>query len=198
MPETKPLLQKRLRETGRHRRLFETWYLADRNFVAACRRWQENNPSEPAVPERTLRHWANAFGWHDRADDRDAEADAKAHREAVRRRADILSRHALIGKTLSSKGVAFYADKETKIRDVGEALAAIRLGVEIERKAEGMPEWLVRVMSMDDDQLIREYGRVVAQIGGPDGGDETAGGEPPDPDSEAAGDETDPEAEDRG
>lgn len=140
------------RETAKHREAFEAWYAADRQV--------RNILQNLAVPERTLYQWIEWFGWHERADKRDRDAAEIAERNAVKRKGAMLLRHQKAGELLVTRGIEFFEQKA--IEKASEATAAIKVGVELERQAEGMPDWVVSVMNADErdlDRQIAEYER---------------------------------------
>lgn len=142
-----------------------------------------------------LSRWSVDYRWLERAAAYDAHVDAEARklleREAIKRKADMLKRHALLGKVLQQKS-ATYLDKHG-IDKSSDAIAAARVGVDMERKAEGLPEYLMEVVNADDSELARQYAELLAQIGNFRAGDETAGDA--DPGTDAA--ETPTETDDR-
>jgi hypothetical protein len=131
------------RETAKHLDAFETWYALHRDY----RITSENL----AIPQGTLRTWGDWFHWTERADKRDREAAAKAEKDAIRRRAEMLKRHRQAGELMTRRGIEFFAKKE--IDRAQDATQAIKAGVELERQAEGMPTWVVEILNADEQQL---------------------------------------------
>lgn len=137
-----------------------------------------------------IQRWSTLHNWVERAaaydDHVDAEARKLIERDAIRRKADMLKRHADIGRGLQSFGLQYLKDKKKPDKAV-DAINSIKSGVEMERKSEGLPEYLIEVMNADDDELARQYNALLAQIGGGGSGDEAPG------DSDTGtGDEADP------
>jgi hypothetical protein len=122
--------------------------------------------------------WAADFDWVARAaaydDYIDREARKKLDRDAIRRKADMLKRHADTGKALQAFGLQHVRNNQTAgpLRS-SDAIAAIAKGVEIERKSEGLPEYLVSVMDATDDDLVRQYNELLSNLGTepPNGGE---------------------------
>lgn len=114
-----------------------------------------------------LGRWSSQFDWVRRTqefdDFIDHEARKKFEREAINRKVDMLKRHALAGKVLQRKGVE-YIDKQG-IDKSADAISAISKGIEIERKSEGLPDYLFEVMNADDNDLLRQYHELLASIG---------------------------------
>lgn len=125
-----------------------------------------------------MNRWSGAYAWVERARLYDsfiaAEAQKKTERDAITRKAKMLERHAGMGRVLQSKALE-HLQKTNSIDKATDAIAAAKLGVEMERKAEGLPEWILEVVNADETELTRQYNGLLAEIGGYRGGDETAG-----------------------
>lgn len=128
---------------------------------------------------RQLYEWSGVYNWVERAaaydDYIEAQARKKLERDAIKRKADMLKRHSEIGRFMQSKGVEYLKDTKKGIDKSSDAITAISKGVELERKSEGLPEYLIEVMSASDDDLQRRYNELLAQIGGVGSGDDTPG-----------------------
>lgn len=133
------------RETSRHLEAFEKWYAASRDFGKI---WKDLE-----TPEQTLRNWGTWFDWHGRADRRDTEAKALADREAVKRKAQMLIRHRQSGEVMHLRGMEWY--KNNKIESAADACRSIEKGIQIERQAEQMPDWVIEILNADEQQLRR-------------------------------------------
>lgn len=107
------------------------------------------------VPNReTIESWKKSLGWVERADSLDAEISRKYEEEIIHKRIRMYEEHAQVGNTLIEKGREFI--KDHPIDDMGDALKAIDLGVEIQRTSVGQAEYGLRILQMTDDQLERE------------------------------------------
>lgn len=118
-------------------------------------------------------NWVKRVGAYD--DYIDAQARKKFEADAIKRKADMLRRHALTGKILQQKGVDYLTDAKKGIEKSSDAITAISKGIDIERKSEGLPEWIFEVVNADDNELARQYAELYAQVSGAGSGDETAG-----------------------
>lgn len=135
--------------------------------------------------DQLIKRWSYTHDWVQRVtaydDYIDKEARKKLDRDAIKRKAAMLQRHANTGRVLQGKGLEFLqahgVDRGT------DAIRAIVKGVDVERKAEGLPEWIFEVVDADDTELTRQYNELLAQIGGYRSGDETAGDHPTGQDS---------------
>lgn len=128
---------------------FEIWYDKNRSFDATS--------EVVKVGTRSLRRWADRDEWQRKADERDAEAERMAAREAIRRRAKMIERHRQAGALMVHRSMQFFANKnnpnETPIERTADAINAMSKGIEIERTAEALPTWIFELLEADDDTL---------------------------------------------
>jgi hypothetical protein len=135
--------EKTSQETGKHREAFEVWYSQNRSFVLTV--------PKVSASDRTLRNWASAFEWHQRADERDARAQVIADEAAARERAERQIKRRQAGELLAEKGRAFFA--EEGIDNARDAMQAIKIGTEIERKEDGVPDWVLLILNANSNEL---------------------------------------------
>lgn len=156
------------RQHGESGKAFEAFSIyrdlgAGRSIDAAWKRYANSD----AQVSGYFRAWSAHFDWVERAlqydDYIEREARKKFEREAINRKVDMLKRHALAGKVLQRKGVE-YIDRQG-IDKSADAISAISKGIEIERKSEGLPDYLFEVMNADDNDLLRQYHELLASIG---------------------------------
>lgn len=137
--------------------------------------------------------WSSQYNWRERVsaydDYIDAQARKKVERDTIKRRAEMLQRHALTGKVMQQKGIA-YLDKNG-VDKSSDAIAAIAKGIEIERKTEGLPDWMFEMVNVDDDELQRRYAGLLAEIGSNRAGNDAAGDDNPGTDDSTPPAETD-------
>lgn len=128
-----------------------------------------------------IARWSSDFNWVERVsaydDFVDTQARKQLERDAIKRKADMLKRHALQGKVLQQKAVN-YLDRHG-IDKGADAINAIVKGIEIERKAENLPDWIFEVVNADDNELARQYAELLAQVASDGSGDEAAGNDDP-------------------
>jgi transposase len=146
------------KETSRHQDAFEAWYESGRSF----RTVSENL----GIKRSTFYDWADRFDWHERADKRDAEAARIADEEAAKERAERQKRRRQSGELLAIRGREFF--KTYSIDNARDAIQAIKIGTEIERKEDGVPDWVLLILNADTDDLEK----MASILGGP----VTAGG----------------------
>lgn len=155
-------------ETPKQREAFEAWYADE------ARELRNLAPSF-AKSVRTIQLWAVRYNWGARAEERDKAARERADHDAIKRQAEMLKRHAVLGRNLQAKGTKRL---EAGIDSDQAAIRAVQIGVGIERQAEGLPDFIASIMSMNDDQLRKHFDALAAEIAGtgnPGGNNETPG-----------------------
>lgn len=133
--------------------------------------------------EQLLKRWSSAYRWVARAAAWDAYIDQQAQRKVARaaidRKAAMLQRHAMAGRALQTFGLRYFQNDRAPEKGQ-DAITAVSKGVELERKAEGLPEWIFEVVNADDSELLRQYHELLAQAGSAGSGDEATGDTDPD------------------
>lgn len=146
-----------------------------RSIDAAWQRYSETDKITPGY----IRKWAVTYEWVERtrAYDQyiDAQAQKKAERDAITRKAKMLERHAALGRVLQTKAIEHL--QANKIDQPKDAIAAARLGVDLERKSEGLPEYLIEIMNASDVDLTKQYNELLSALGADVQGDEPTEGD---------------------
>lgn len=133
-------------ETSRHLEAFELFYANRRDFATSSDKLRLNRA--------TLYRWADRYNWAERADARDQSASALADTEATRKTAAFLTAQGEAGEMLRRKGIHHLMDHD--ITDGRTAITAIKTGLELERQALGMPDWIVKILSADAAAISAE------------------------------------------
>jgi hypothetical protein len=149
---------KTLRETAKHREAFLAWYEEGRHYSQTKAKLKVSDP--------TLTRWIAEFNWHERADKLDEKAqakiDAKLINERVKRLAKMNENHFQIGNGLLKRSSEYLQNNEFK--NANEAIAGAKAAVEIQRKAEGLPDWLLEITEMNEDELQRERDKLLREL----------------------------------
>jgi hypothetical protein len=154
MPEEVAPRKRRRVETEANRQWFEIWYSEERNY--------ERTYPKAGVSRTTIFKAARDFDWSARADARDAELSRLREREAVQRQQALLKKQRQAGELLRLRGMECLQDKDWgKIRDPAKAIKAIQVGIELERQAEDMPEWIFEIRQKTDEELLNERDRLL-------------------------------------
>ncbi len=158
------------RETGKHREAFEAWYEAGRSFRKISKNFSQT--------ERMLYLWAEWFDWHERADRRDEEIARENERRTIEQRAKIMDDHRKAGGLMRIKSTEFLL--ENGIKTEAGAVAAMRVGVEMERQAINLPDIYVKIANATSieelEKLERELAIRRSQRPGNRSADEIGGG----------------------
>lgn len=121
------------RPAPKHELAFQAWYAdVDRSVV--------NVAKTVGVSSRTLERWMAKYNWRERADALDEEARRKADREAVRRKAEMIQRHLIQARNLTVMGSNWLAAHPQGVTNIRDAMSAIKIGQDMERRAEGVDE----------------------------------------------------------
>lgn len=114
------------------------------------------------VHYQMLTKWPLKFAWNERADVLDAEVTRQIEIQAINEKVEMLRRQADLGKMLQDKGQEYF---ETHTIDSDRtALGAIKTGVEIERNARGIPDALLKIAELKDEELGDIVGKLLAKI----------------------------------
>ena len=124
--------QTKTKETAKHIAAFWAWYELERNFKETL--------SKVVVSEPSLAKWIKRFDWHKRADDLDAKQLERASKLIIekngKRLADMIENHYKYGANLINIGGAYLQQKG--VETGGQAISAVKIGVDIQRTAEGL------------------------------------------------------------
>ena len=170
----------------------------ERTLEEAWRRWKQTD-APGSKGKRPSAQWyarAKEFDWYARAQAWDDENRRKRIAEEEAARADMLRRHARQAQALQGVGALrlslFDRDRLQELRrndpkkyveelekiSVGQARLLMQSGIGLERQALGLPDHLLAVAAMTDDELLEQYAgllRTIAGTGGDPGGDGEAG-----------------------
>lgn len=128
MPNKNP---KKPKETAKHIAAFLAWYELDRSF--------DETRIKIRVNKNSLAEWIKKFDWHRKADEIDAKAFAKAQKLIIekngKRTAEMIENHYKYGASLINIGGGYL--KEKGVDTGGQAIQAVKIGVDIQRTAEG-------------------------------------------------------------
>jgi hypothetical protein len=145
--------------------VFQAWYNAGRptfyRFESEARRILGG-----LVTRNTLEVWSKKEGWLLRADDMDAEAAIQAEQDMIANRRRMTETHQQLGVFLQTKGAAYLL--ENGITTEHAAIRALESGVQIERRAIGMPEIHEILHRMSTEGLLAFIAEHTARLEGTD------------------------------
>ena len=113
------------------------------------------------VPHPTWYERAQQWHWKERAAEWDNwqwQERVLMEQEAIR---EMTKRHVNLGMEMQEVGGTALSKAEEV--GVGDARLLIKDGADLERRARGLPDYLLEISGMTDEELLAEYERVVAQ-----------------------------------
>lgn len=144
----------RPRETKRHKAAFEVWYELGRNCLQTAKALK--------VHENSVYLWRDKFNWDERADRRDVEVTRALERDATRRQVQMLQRHRQAVMVMFKRGLERLA---TPLESEHAAITALEKAIRLERELEGLPSWVLEVVSADDAKVLEMAQTAARQLG---------------------------------
>lgn len=154
---------------------------SERTLEAAYNLWLQSEGSNPKQksrrPPSTWYSRTKEWRWKERAEAWDAEQRRRRLAAEERERAAMMERHIRLAQVMQTVGgrriqallQEMNAGNMSEL-EVAEARLYLKDGVSLERQARGMPEHLLQIMQMSDDELLN----YIAQF--ESGAGETSGG----------------------
>lgn len=99
-----------------------------------------------------VKKFMEMYDWRARADLLNVEVAKQIEQRAVEVRVEMLNRQAELGKELQQKGIDYL--REHEFEKAGEALKAVISGAELEKASRGLPDSILQVAKMKDDDLL--------------------------------------------
>lgn len=114
---------------------------------------------------------AKKWNWVKRADAYDSELYRKRMEDEIEESKDMLRRQANIGKEMQTLAQIKLNDEFREIKktgrpliDMAEARLLFKEGIAIERQARGLPDYLLAVANLSDDELLTRYERLLGEV----------------------------------
>lgn len=123
---------------------FEAWYANNRMVGQLLDTF--------GLKRSTFFSWMDRYNWHARADERDTKARAKIEPRKVDETAKLIENQKQAGALLRLKGIE-YLTKARAITDGRTAIAAVKAGIELERQAIGLPDYVTQILNAPIDEL---------------------------------------------
>ena len=101
----------------------------------------------------TLIDWANS-GWRERAEELDNQVKQEFEKEVVEQKVEMLRKHAALGSEMQDLGLTWLKQNPDKIT-ANAAVRMIKDGWELERASVGVPEALQKMLSQNDEDLLK-------------------------------------------
>jgi len=141
------------------------------------KRRQEQKSAATNVAEAWFRN-AKKWKWRERAEAWDEHERQKRLVIEQDEREKMVRRHVQIGIGLQSVGGQRLKQLESHLQELSPAEARLYLkeGIGLERTARGLPEYLLAVAEMSDEQLMEKYAELLAGGATGDGSDRSGDG----------------------
>lgn len=145
------------RETLFQRRVFSVWYQLEGDFDAAHAYLTQKGPEAGVkVPSvSTMRSWSRTFAWKIRSRSMDHTVEKKITDTDIEKKKHATMLHEEAGLLLLQKGMDYL--KAGELDKGSDAVAAIKMGVDIHRQAIGLPAWAVEIGGLSDEELQLRY-----------------------------------------
>jgi hypothetical protein len=142
---------------------FFAWYRASRPSGAKLIEIIPANVNGKKPGHTLISKWIKDFSWHERADILDAEVTRQVETKAVQEKVEMFQRQAELGKKLQDLGAEFFENNE--VTKAAVALQMIVRGAEIEKASRGIPDALIKVAQLKDEDLNDLVGRLMSKVG---------------------------------
>lgn len=140
---------------------FALWYDGNRKISQKFANSLPEDEKGQRPTFKTIEKWRDDFGWMQRADALDGELSRRLQDEVINKRIRMYEEHVEVSNALILKGKE-YLDTHS-IEDMGDAIKAISLGVEIQRVSVGQIELGQKILRMSDEQLNKEIYRLMGK-----------------------------------
>ena len=141
----------------------------ERSLLGAYNRWRKEKNPDAGNAKAPTYYWTkicDEWNWWERAE----AWDAKNRRELIvaeeEARQEMIEHHIKLAKSLQAVGTQRLRDlmEDASSLSPAEARRYISEGIDKERQARGMPQYLLDVIKMEDDELREEYARLVNEV----------------------------------
>ena len=103
------------------------------------------------VAERTLQRWAAELGWRQRLLDRDEHLRLEREAQLAKERAKRLDQQLAVGTLLRQRAHQHFLNN--KITRCVDAIQAAKVSIEIERQADLLPDFLIKISCATPEEL---------------------------------------------
>lgn len=138
------------------------WYRAGKPAMSLLADMLEMTSDGEKPSSQLLNNWSKKYNWVQRASILDMQVRREIERQAVQEKVEMFDRQAAIGKKLIDKAIQYLEDEEWDFRTPKEALTAIRLGAEIERKTRGIGSTIQKISEMESGKLDEKITTLIA------------------------------------
>ena len=151
----------------------------DRSLRKLVARYKDRKEAGAVVPTarlETLQDWSVKYRWSERVAVYDGEERAKRLRAAQLDLDGMHKRHIQMAGALQAKAVLWLKDEEHALYKPADVLAFLKIGVEMERLARGVPGVILELNTMTNDQLLARYAGLLDALRAAGGADAAGAG----------------------
>lgn len=138
------------------------WYRSGKPAMSLLADMLELTSEGEKPSSQLLNNWSKKNNWAQRANILDMQVRREIERQAVQEKVEMFERQATVGKKLIDKAMHYLEDNEWDFRTPKEALTAIRLGAEIERKTRGIGSTIQKISEMESGKLDEKITALIA------------------------------------
>jgi hypothetical protein len=141
---------------------FLAWY---KNDKPKGMRLREVLPADEMgrTPEVVLvNKWKRDRQWDERADEMDLQVQRQLEITAVQERVEMFKRHAVAAREIQDKGLKYL--QEHDFDSAASAIRGIVEGVRIERDSVGIPDALLKMAAMNNEQLEKTVNALLSRV----------------------------------
>ena len=141
--------------------VFHLWYNGGRKISQRFCNTLPDDDRGNRPTWKTVEKWRDSYGWIERADGMDAALSLRLEDEAISKRIEMYKEHVEVSNALIAKGKEFLQNHS--IEEMGDALKAISLGIDIQKASIGQIEMGQKILRMSDDQLTKEINKLLGK-----------------------------------
>jgi hypothetical protein len=139
--------------------LFFIWYRAGKPIMSKLQQLAEDEGI--TILPNTIAQIPSKYNWQIRAEALDIEVTRRLESSAIQEKVEMMKRHADAGKRLQDLGLEFLED--SGLSNANVALKAIVQGAQLERASRGIPDALMKVAEMNNEDLSDIVSRLLSK-----------------------------------
>lgn len=125
----------------------------------------ESSPSQPPTRRLpTLKGWSVRYSWQARVEAWDDQQDDVQMQEYVHDLRLMQERHVRLAVALQKAAILRLQQFEPSELTPAQLLRFVVEAIRLERLARGLPEYLLQILEMTDEQLLGKYARVATEL----------------------------------
>ena len=139
--------------------VYYIWYSMGRPTTAALMPYLNEDQFGQIPKKATVTKWRREQEWDRKADSSDEIVFRQVEKRYIQEKAQMLSKHAEIGRKMQEKGLKFLVEHD--ITSAHAALRALEIGISIEKESVNLEKLLETVAGMDDAKLMSKVNQLL-------------------------------------